>query len=94
MGGFPDGFFATTPRLFVALAEGRARAEKRRFSLAAWLAHTSASLERAKRIPVLSKLIGGSDIVRGNTVKRPVSDLLSLARRWQAAFPRGVDARG
>lgn len=94
MGGFPDGFFATTPRLLVALAEGRARAEKRRFSLVAWLAHTSASLERAKRIPALSKLIGGADVVRGNTVRRPVSDLLSLVRRWQAALPRGDDARG
>jgi hypothetical protein len=86
MGGWPEDFFATTPRLYLAVVEGRTNAERRRFRLAAWHAHTSATLERAKRIPLLQRLIGGPDIDNTGTVRRAPSDLLSIARRWQDAL--------
>ena len=86
MGGWPDGFFATTPRLYVAAVEGRTRAERRRFRMTGWLAHTLASLERAKKIPALEKLVGGPDIKPRSAEPPSPGMLLSIARRWQIAI--------
>ncbi len=86
MGGWPDGFFATTPRLYVAAVEGRTRAERRRFRMTGWLAHTTASLERAKKIPALEKLVGGPDIKPRSAEPPSPGMLLSIARRWQVAI--------
>lgn len=88
MGELPETFFALTPRLFVAVAEGRARKAKREFNLLAWLAHTTASLDRAKKIPALDKLTQDEKPrTRRLTGPRPVGELLSLCRSWQAAIP-------
>jgi len=87
MGGWPETFFATTPRIYTAVAEGRGRAAKSRFRLTGWLAHTTASLDRAKKIPALAKLIDGPDLTRSAVVKRSPAELLSIARRWQVALP-------
>ena len=94
MGGWPEQFFSMTPRLYAVVAEGRANAEGRRFRLTAWHAHTVASLDRARRIPLLSKLIGGQDVIRRSTVKQSTEELMSIARRWTAALvkPRRPDA--
>ena len=89
MGGWPEAFFATTPRLYMAVAEGRGRAEKRRFRLVGWHAHTAASLDRAKKIPPLAKLIEGKDVKRTSATKRSPDALLSIARRWTAALSQG-----
>lgn len=89
MGGQPETFFATTPRLYAAVVEGRTNSERRRFRLFAWHAHTAASLDRAKRLPLLQKLIGGPDISRSEIVRRSPRDLLSVARRWQSAITKG-----
>lgn len=86
MGGWPDGFFSTTPRLYMAVVEGRTRAERRRFRLTGWLAHTTASLDRAKKLPSLEKLVGGPDLKPRKTEKQSPDVLLSIARRWQVAF--------
>ncbi|MFC5390015.1 hypothetical protein U0030_15960 [Brevundimonas bullata] len=94
MGGWPDDFFATTPRLYALVAEGRARAEQRRFRLTGWHAHTAASLERAKKIPALTKLIDGGDITRAATIKRTPDEMLSIARRWSVALAKGPGREG
>ncbi len=94
MGGEPTGFFATTPRLVGLVVEGRARARQHDFRLAAWLAHTVASLDRAKRIPRLEKLIGGEDLKPRANVPQPADRLLSTVRRWDVAIAlRSGDAR-
>lgn len=95
MGGEPIGFFATTPRLIGMVVEGRARARQHDFKLTAWLAHTIESLQRAKRIPALSKMIGGGDVTRRNASTGSAEDLLSTVRRWNVAIAaaRPSDAR-
>lgn len=91
MGGFPDQFFSSTPRMVGIVMEGRARAAKARFQLLAWQTHTAACLERVKRIPPLDTLIGGKDRAPRLGAPRSAEDLLSLARRWQAVLPPGED---
>lgn len=89
MGELPATFFGLTPRLYVAVADGRARKAMREFNLLAWLAHTTASLDRAKKIPPLKSLVSGDKPKRKPlTAPRPVGELLSLCRSWQAAIPR------
>lgn len=94
MGGWPDQFFTSTPRMIGMVMDGRARAAKGRFRLLGWHAHTVASLDRAKRIPLLSKLIGDQDIVRRSSVRRSAEELLSIARRWTAALAKGGPNEG
>lgn len=88
MGGWPDQFFTSTPRIIAAVMEGRARAALSRRRLVGWHAHTAASLDRAKRIPSLDKLVEGPDVRRAPVVRREPQDLLSLARRWAAVVPK------
>ncbi len=89
MDGEPTGFFSTTPRLIGLVVEGRARAREHQFKLTAWLAHTVATLERAKKITPLDKLIGGRDVKPRRSGPKTSDELLSLARRWTVAIPQG-----
>ena len=86
MGGEPAGFFSTTPRMMGLVVWDRARARQHAFRQSAWLAHTLASLERAKKTPSLDKLIGGRDVMRRDDRPKTGNKLLSLARRCQVAL--------
>lgn len=94
MGGEPQTFFSTTPRLYGLVAEGRARRADRDFKMLAWQAHTIASLERVKKIPPLDKIVGGRDVMPRRTEKRTIGELLSLSRQWHHAIPKGVTHAG
>lgn len=87
MDGEPNGFFSTTPRLIGLVLEGRTRARRHAFKMTAWLAHTVASLERAKNIPALDKIIGGRDLAPRRTRPASADELLSCVRRWHGALP-------
>lgn len=87
MGGWPEQFFSSTPRIVGAVMEGRARAAKSKMRLAGWHAHTVATLDRVRRLPTLAKLIDGPDLKqRLSGQARPTTELLSLARRWMVAI--------
>lgn len=53
-----DEFWRHTPLTFKAFLTGRGRALEEAQKARAWLAHTTAALTRAKRLPSLDKMLG------------------------------------
>lgn len=83
LGGAAE-FWLQTPRLVGIAIAARLRAAEREHKDRAWLAHTTASLGRVKRLPKLADLTKAAPEKRKKVKPKTADEMLSIARMWAA----------
>ncbi|MFS0739423.1 hypothetical protein ABC365_02240 [Brevundimonas sp. 3P9-tot-E] len=87
MGELPQTFFDLTPRLFLAVVDGRARQRELEFERMAWAVHQNAALtlSNPKKFPTLDSFLKPLQPAKPSGQPKTADHLMSVMQAWQAA---------